>query len=505
MEKQIKMGIHNRFDIVVRDAATGNVKREYQAENIILNQFWPKFISSSCSIFSHIHIGGGTAQPIASDTTLTSLIIGRAATTILLDNSKIFPDSQISLKKSIRIQDTEYIGTTISEVGIAYGTTGNNLMTKALVKDMNGNVVSIVKGDGEIIDIFATLYFSWAGFTFASNDFFILPPGLTQGGNYESSIFTILMGLNTNWDLLRYNSGFYFNYTFFPRRPPQFLLAGSAIECSASRIDSYISAAYDVPNKKVSWSLQNLTTTMMNLAGGIRGLLLMRSIGIKLPTTGLTQPVITKEIVATGDGIKTGFRTKFGFIKDNGTFNVYVNDVLVPSTPVYNRPNAANVAGDLIMIDAFDYQTPSANLDYRIPAPSRSANSAYALGSYSIHENPYYNVADVTSITSEAAIIMHTSDDLVNWVQVTNKTTIAVEHRRKRYWKAVVGGDAAQIGWTGFNIASFATDPDFVLATAPAIDSVITCTYQPDVLAKDDQHVINNIVMSISFNEYTPV
>lgn len=160
MGKDIKISIHNRFYFVRRDAETGKVLEEYKAENIILNGFWANFLSTSgMDCLKYIHFGSGVAQPIASDIKLNTWIAQKTSVSAGIDYSKLFVDGTVAIKKTIRLEDTEFNGNFISEVGFSSATSGTTgLLTKALVKDMNGNVVSIEKKAGEILDIYATFY-----------------------------------------------------------------------------------------------------------------------------------------------------------------------------------------------------------------------------------------------------------------------------------------------------------------------------------------------------------
>ena len=129
--KNIEVGLHNEFEIVVTDAKTGKVKQTARAENIILNKLWDSYFTDYRK-FNNIHFGSGSATPAATDTSLTTFIAGRACSTDSVDTSTFFTDGIIKRKRSIRIEDTEYVGYTISEVGFAQSTTSSTLCTKAL-------------------------------------------------------------------------------------------------------------------------------------------------------------------------------------------------------------------------------------------------------------------------------------------------------------------------------------------------------------------------------------
>ena len=61
-------------------------------------------------------------------------------------------------KRKIVLNPEEYVGNTISEVGIAFGAINTNLVTHSLLKDSEGNSISIVKTDVDVITIYATVF-----------------------------------------------------------------------------------------------------------------------------------------------------------------------------------------------------------------------------------------------------------------------------------------------------------------------------------------------------------
>ena len=63
--KNIEVGLHNEFEIVVTDAKTGKVKQTARAENIILNKLWDSYFTDYRK-FNNIHFGSGSATPTLS-------------------------------------------------------------------------------------------------------------------------------------------------------------------------------------------------------------------------------------------------------------------------------------------------------------------------------------------------------------------------------------------------------------------------------------------------------
>ena len=63
------MRLHNRFDIEIIDAKTGEIKQKAFAENVILNNWW-SVIESNGIPFGNLAFGSGSGTPSASDTAL---------------------------------------------------------------------------------------------------------------------------------------------------------------------------------------------------------------------------------------------------------------------------------------------------------------------------------------------------------------------------------------------------------------------------------------------------
>ena len=55
----------------------------------------------------------------------------------------------------------EYVGETITEVGISYYSSSNYLHTHALIKDSEGNPLSINKTELDVVVIYATVFITF--------------------------------------------------------------------------------------------------------------------------------------------------------------------------------------------------------------------------------------------------------------------------------------------------------------------------------------------------------
>ena len=145
--------IHNRFDIVVRNAETGEVEQRGQAENIVLDRAWERICNFN-SYFSNIVFGTGSGAPIASRRTLFNRLGYKPGVTESL--VRAYPTS--TWTQSISLGTQEYNGSIITEIGISDTTTEIN--THAMITDAEGNPLSVEKTSLRIIDLYATVFIS---------------------------------------------------------------------------------------------------------------------------------------------------------------------------------------------------------------------------------------------------------------------------------------------------------------------------------------------------------
>ena len=146
---KIKTGVnfHNRFDIVKNGEWVG------YAENIILNQMYNRICNFS-TYFANIHFGTGSGTPTPDRTRLFNHLGTKTAE--VEEKIKAYPTSKVT--KKITLMPEEYVGRTITEVGVAYGSTASYLVTHAMIKDSEGNPLSITKTELDVVTIYATVF-----------------------------------------------------------------------------------------------------------------------------------------------------------------------------------------------------------------------------------------------------------------------------------------------------------------------------------------------------------
>ena len=153
MQVNANVGIHNRFDIEVRDSRTGELKQTATAYNIVLNTMWVRLVNFE-TYHNNIHFGTGTGTLDATRTTLFTWLGQKTSANEEL--VKALPTS--SWKKKIVLNPEEYVGQTITEVGIGHSATASHIVTHALLQDAEGNPISITKTDIDVVTIYATVF-----------------------------------------------------------------------------------------------------------------------------------------------------------------------------------------------------------------------------------------------------------------------------------------------------------------------------------------------------------
>jgi len=181
MDIKIGAKLHNRFDIEVKDVTTGEIVQRAQAENIVLDGGINCICSNSVAnaIGVRMYFGKGTGTLSPSRTTLFDPIGYKTTTEVeYVENA---PPTASYKKSSIVLLPEEFVGETITEVGLANN--GTILQTHALLEDSEGNPISIgPKTDTQEITIYSTVF---ADIT--------LPVGVNLGGFYNTNLLVGLM------------------------------------------------------------------------------------------------------------------------------------------------------------------------------------------------------------------------------------------------------------------------------------------------------------------------
>ena len=150
---KIYASVHNKYEVELRDARTGELKQSAVGYNVVLNKFFT-LLSQRSSKLGYIHLGSGTGTPKITDTSLFTFKTAKQATVV--KTVKTYPTSYI--RKSITLGPAESVGVTFTEVGFGSSTTSTTLTTHSMLQDSEGNQIAIYKSDTDVLTVYATFY-----------------------------------------------------------------------------------------------------------------------------------------------------------------------------------------------------------------------------------------------------------------------------------------------------------------------------------------------------------
>lgn len=468
--------IHNRFDVEVIDAKTGEVRQRAQAENVICSQLWTRLFAPN-TYFNYIHYGTGTGTPASTDTSLFTFF-GYGTPSNVIYNSDPY-NGIISVRKQIQLNELTAVGSTLTEVGIGYGSTSATLCTHAMLKDANGNQISIAKTDTDIINIYATVFLHYAAAGYSNQSIVVINAFRNYFSNY------------TVWWLLGEAS---------PEISVVSIYAGPLTAYSDYGVTSAASAAYSVANKTITITASRLSANSANISGGIKEIAIGKTYNsemvpfLLLRTGGawFSGSTITAEAIATGNGSTVDFATSFP-LASNAT--IYVDGV-AQSTGVSideNTGKTNNVGQYFQFLPQYGQTSPTTD-------GGRFFNAYTTDGKYtSVFYNPLYAKGIDTFYATSASTVVQASDNLADWVTVSTGSSgtinVSTTYKNYKYWK--ISGTAA------YNFYSTAiTSYNIHFTTAPASGAVITADYHTPVIAKDSNHVFD-LTVTITLSEYT--
>ena len=539
MEITQKVGIHNRFDIEVIDAKTGEIKQKAKAENVILNRFWnclaPGWRAGDriyASYFRYLFYGSGTGTPQSTDSTLFSHV----GVKDFIGNDHYYNTSGYtfdyrpaagiySAKRQTQFSESEAVGVNFTEVGIGYGTASNNLCTHAMLQDMNGNPISILKTNTDIINIYATVYIHWSGNQIGK---IYLGDHFDWGSSYSGNpnVRNCWFGIYADGSLYNYKDALGMgDYGDFTKEGTPFYSNRDKVcqrNLDSSDVES-LPCNFDLTTKRLTYSLKRLGINEGNV-GGLGGIWLNESTPYAYDATKVNGNFflrvedfypgddIVGEAVGTGDGSTTRFKTKFDFPENA---KVYVNGIEQLSGVTIRRIPRNTIGWYcLYAVPILEGSTESHILYSCIPTteyqPSSNGVKMYV---GHIIKNSISNIGFASAYIEKynsGTLSLYGCNNLDNnsWTLIHSESsdystiTIPLNDTTGHYKYYKVTGNYTSSNTITLNGAS----DDYkaiIFDTPPAQGDVITADYHTPYIAKDADHVLDFNV-TIQFGEYTP-
>lgn len=554
VKADLQASIHNRFDIEVVDAKTGEIKNKAVGYNVICDQLWTKLLSTNWTYFQYIHYGSGSGTPSASDTSLFSFVGAKAIATTTSQPAEIvkpivtfdYENGIYSITHKTVLDTTDAVGVTITEVGVGYSSSANTLCTHAMLQDMNGNEISITKSDTDVLNIHATIYVRYDAK--GTGGIRICPPmDMITGGYYTQygtdGMFGWLSGSTTSY------STYQRKYPVYAVLQNNMLPLKSFMSGSTKYLNypSTLTPTFDVENKRLILTAARFSNASNNTPGGYKyiGLYSCTSdesswgtqIGLAwldiLIEAGEGNMVSGSEIVGeaigTGDGSTVDFKTSFpnaydctilvDGVKASGVVVEDKNHILNEYGYVRNdfmRIRPESTPDNLIFyngVDCSDYEEFIINdeserkslwiyfgrLNDSMPSPHYVYlyNKNYAEGISQLYIASGYVNSNPT---------VYVSNDMVEWTQVFSNTPIPEELQHCKFFK--LGTAYSSNSGSCPHVRRFSRPSDFNpynvhFSTPPASGAVITANYKTPVIAKDENHVFD-LTVTIQLGEYNP-
>lgn len=279
MEIKAKASIHNEFLFEVRDAQTNELKQTAKAYNMVLNSMYTRLVNRN-PYGGYIAFGGGSGTLDPNRTTLFNNI-GSRSVTVVETVYDIFNNNSYK-KFKIILQPEEFVGANITEIGLSYN--GTNIVTHALIKDSQGNTISLNKTSTDIITIYATIYAQ-----LVSDKPYI---GFCNGNNNQ--LLKYLLN-----DTTSINTKIQIGQGDGENGP-----SVKSVNHLLAELDCVWTA--NAAEKKLQSSVVRFGTTVGN--GPVNEIGLADIFRVKLPSPEVIAPITRTDVnIGTGDGAKTAF------------------------------------------------------------------------------------------------------------------------------------------------------------------------------------------------------
>jgi len=491
LKADVKVRIHNKFEIkVIRD---GKVIQEGIAENIILDQAWNTFCNFEGRWFRYIRFGTGAGTPIAGGTSLFTDLGSKEATTD--EVIRAFPTT--SYTRKIVLLPAEYVGETFTEVGIS--DYGNTLLTHAMIKDAEGNPLTITKTEFDVLEIYATFYST-----------------LDSGSDTGTKMQEVNNSLHKYFSEYEYTPSFS-NATFG--------LSAIRYDTKYKGVLAFKNNSYgqnskttDVSSKTITFNrrIDITSTPELMLQFGVLGIC-SRNLNTMPTWSG---QLLENETLGTGDGIKTDFIIpKFPLLDPATNLEVKIDGVVTTAYTLLNGDSVDSIEQTMIahadsthedfddLLNGFLVGN-TVNVGYSTVEKVVKLEDPSSLNGKQI--SAYLRPIDYP-YSSCVNFIIYSSPDGVTWTEIFSESTFR-DYAETAYYtfnasynylkfKGYNSGTTknAYIYWA--KIATLDSNkPTISFTTAPAIDEVITASYKIEPMDKNENYILD-LEASITFSQ----
>lgn len=495
MKLETGMSLHNHFYFRLEDAATGELKQEGWAYNLVTDKYYQCINSKESIGMEEICLGTGTGTPAGTDTDLFNRIATKVGSLSIVSDLGGHSYSQTLTTTFTE----EQANGNLTEVGIcATGYYYWALWTHAMLTDAEGHTITIEKTNTDRLTVTATMYLS-----------ITYPQGIIP---FEEVYDDNLLGFNAI-DSVRANSAALPWLIGRALGRPNVSTNLELRFCLARNTPlGYFYLTVDTDNtvSGIRATASRVISTAGNFSYTWQTMGIWTSIGvIPLPNHTLFPPV-SLELEQVGDGSKTGFN--FGIAELTSDIAVYVDGVLQPSSAyTWNRKDFSirqawiSQHGDYLIS-----QPRIENGQWRyFCSPIMAWSTSYA----SVIDTPefVYDFGSGYTVNALASydrtVSLYYSSDKTNWTlaaTVLNPSGTVVQTFSPitaRYWKTVftdlsTDADMAQ-DFRPIGAFDYVTN-QLEFNTPPANGSVIKIETKTEYPIKNSNWIIDQVVQDIT-------
>jgi hypothetical protein len=143
-------GLKGRYQLTVR-RPDGSVRLQTPwFDNLILTQGLNRL--GTAGVASHCHVGSGSTAPLVTDSGMQTFIAATSTKQSTLDGQQNSAPYYGWHRRTFRFAAGVAAGN-VSEVGIGWGASGAVLISRALVRDVSNNPMTITILPGEVLDV----------------------------------------------------------------------------------------------------------------------------------------------------------------------------------------------------------------------------------------------------------------------------------------------------------------------------------------------------------------